>query len=495
MTQNDNNTSTLSPIGTLFSDSWKTMTKSILQVIMLNVLGIAICVVFGIAALIIVVLSGVASTLLQKGAYGLLSLSPSVLTTLGIFGVIFFIIFILISIALQITTILIFAQDGQSSLINKFKKSFSFILPLFLIGIVTWFLTVGGFFLLIIPGILIAILLGFSQFEIILNNQRGLNALRRSTAIISKNFGGIFVRYLILFLIVLGYTIIIGILEGAVGEEAKGILGLINFIINIIWGWFSLSFSIKLYKQAKATVHENNIGSLNWMWIVAILGWLIVGALGFAGYKAFSSGMFKDLAPKAPVSIGTSMQNSIDTMNPEAKIHYDKSAELFKQIQDDKNDPKIVKKLNDENIIELKKAAELDPQNPRIWYNLGNAYTWISTSGSWDDVLASYQKAATLDPQNTIYIDAVADALNGAERYDEAVLQLQNSLRIAKAKGQGESGLTHYRLGVAYLGLKIYDSSKENFGQAIDILEKENTDGGFDTYILQAKKYLSSMPK
>lgn len=215
-------------------------------------------------------------------------------------------------------------------------------------------------------------------------------------------------------------------------------------------------------------------------------------------YKAISSEVLKNaLKQSSATSPGISIQRSIDEMSPKAKLHYDRSTEIFKkmrQLQDSgRSDAEIVaetKRLNDENITELKKALALDPNNPKIWYELGNAYTWISSAGSLEDGLVAYKKAEELDSNNVFYINGVGDMLIKLGRYEEAVLHFQKTLRLTD-----KSGFANLSVAQAYANLKIYDSAREHYEKAIEIFTNENEDGAYDKYILQARKELSSLPK
>lgn len=286
--------SSLSSIGQLFSESWDTFTKSILQFILLNILGIVIYVVLAILAFVILVLTGVGTSLLQKGFSGFATITPATIITLVVVGSLSALIFLIVGAAIQITSILIVDDKAQASLGTKFKKSFGFILPLFIINLLVGLLTLGGFFLFIIPGILISILFSFVQFEVILNNQTGISSLKRSVAIISHNFGAIFIRFLLLFLIATGVTIVVSIFNNIMPPDSKWLIGILSFLFNMGWGWFTLSFSVNLYKQVRFTLDNNQVGNIVWIWIVALLGWLIALAIIFASYKVISSGVLNE---------------------------------------------------------------------------------------------------------------------------------------------------------------------------------------------------------
>jgi len=221
--------------------------------------------------------------------------------------------------------------------------------------------------------------------------------------------------------------------------------------------------------------------------IIAIL--LITGYMGLSMYKGLQLGL-KQINKTTGNFSGSSIQKSLDEMNPQAKIHYDRSQVLFKQIRDAQNDRNKVVKINDENIIELKKAIEIQPNNSKIWYDLGSAYTWVSSNGTLEDGLTAYKKAEELDPNNIVYINGVGDMLIQMGKDEDAILQFQKTLRITDA-----SGYANLSLGIAYKNLKIYDSARQHFQKAIEIFSKNNANGSYDSKILEAQKELASLPK
>ncbi|MBI2330417.1 hypothetical protein HYU94_03425 [Candidatus Daviesbacteria bacterium] len=496
------NNQTLPSIGQLFKDAWQTFTQSILQLFLLNIVGIVIYLALGLLAVLVFILSGAGSSLLQKGLEGAFSglfSSPQALTTTIIIAVIFTVLYAIVGSILQISSILIIDTQGKGSLWNNLKKSFGLIIPLMLVGILTFILSFGALFVLILPALLFYFLLSFVQFEVILNNQRWIGAIKRSVMLVSKHFGAIAIRLVILLLIYFVYSLLVNLL-GKIGPDTAIIVNAISFIINLLLGWFALAYTITLYKQARVGLEQEQGKGIIWMWVITILGWLIAAGIFFAGYKTISSGVLNGIFEKSTglPSPGRSIQRAIEDMQPQTKIHYDKSSELFKQMRElkpgsGKTDAQIVaeiKNLNDENIAELKKALEIEPNNHRIWYELGNAYTWQSSQGRLEDSLTAFKKAEELDSNNVLYINGVGDMLIQMGKYEEAVLHFQKTLRLTD-----KSGYANLSVAQAYAKLKIYDSAKEHYQKAIGIFNTENNDGSFDDEILQAKKELSNLPR
>lgn len=476
------------PVKQLFSDSWQTFTQSALSLFAINIIGIIIELVVVAIAVIAFIISGAGSALLQKGIEGLTAslLSPANLITSAVLAVVVVIVLAVIFSALQIATILIVDAKGKMAVGETIRKSFGLVLPVFLVGFLTGFLTLGSFFVFVFPVILVSFLLGFVHFEIILNNQRWLEAVKRSVLLISKNFGAIFIRTILLWLLYFVVFIVMTMLENLFPEDSQWVVSIFSFFVNLFLGWFALCYQIILYKHAASGMEGVKGKSITWIWILAIVGWLMAIGLGFGSYKLISSELFKNIISKN--------QTTQSTMNEQAKAYVDQSQGFFDQMIANKNNPEMVKKLNDQNLAVLKKALELEPNSAKIYFELGNAYTWLSTEGTLEDGLAAYEAAEKLEPNNITYIDNTAGMLIRLKRYDEAVLKLQKSIRVAEESGT-ESGFTHYSLGLAYAGLKINDSARTHLQKAIDILSAKNKDGRFDDDILRAQQDLSNLPK
>lgn len=92
-----------------------------------------------------------------------------------------------------------------------------------LVSILVGFITLGGFVLLIIPGVLFLIWFHFAELEVVLNNMRGLNALRASHKLVQGRFwatawriisGNLFLTLCYLFSV----TLLIALLTSIAGD-------------------------------------------------------------------------------------------------------------------------------------------------------------------------------------------------------------------------------------------------------------------------------------
>lgn len=289
---------TFPSISQLFKDSWQTFIHSLLQLFFLSIIGILIYLALAVLAILIFILSGAGSYLLKNGLQGIATNLPAafsgpnfttLIIVLVVLAVIFGLISAVVSAVLQIAIIIIVDNQGKAPLGNTLRRSLGLVIPFFLVGLLTFFLIFGAVFLLILPVLLFYFLLAFVQFEVILNNQRWTAAIKRSVTIVSKHFGAILIRLILLILIYIGYLIIVNLLR-RIGPDVAALVSILSFIINLLLGWFSLAYTITLYKQARTGLEQEPGKGIAWMWAIAIIGWLIAIGLGFITYKIISSG-------------------------------------------------------------------------------------------------------------------------------------------------------------------------------------------------------------
>lgn len=301
-------------IGSLFTQAWQTFIKSMLSLFFLNILGIVIYIGLAVIAALIFILSGAGSSILKNGlqeiAVGLSTSPGSTIMIFIVIPVVFGLIYILVGTALSIASILLVDTSGQTSMWSAFKKSFSLIIPLFLVGISTFILNFGALFVFILPLIFFYFLLIFVPFEVVLNNQRWVGAIKRSVLIVSHHFGAILIRLILIALIYIAIAIIIPSLLNKIGPEVQIFVGIISFIINLLLGWYILSYIVTLYKQARVGLEQTPGKSILWMWVIAIIGWLIFAALIIWSWKLISSGLLNNLKSSLAPSLYNQAPNT-----------------------------------------------------------------------------------------------------------------------------------------------------------------------------------------
>lgn len=176
------------------------------------------------------------------------------------------------------TSILLAAGESAEypTIGSKLKRGLQLFTPMLFASLITLFLVYGGLGLFIIPGIIIAIMVSFTMYEIVFTSNRGTDAIRNSVTIISQNFGDLLIRVGVIILISIAINIVTGMISAGLGDDAgPGLASLVSLLIEPIFGLFTLAYYFEVYKEARSATDFNRSSSLTWMWIVSILGWVI----------------------------------------------------------------------------------------------------------------------------------------------------------------------------------------------------------------------------
>ncbi len=93
------------------------------------------------------------------------------------------------------------------------QKSWQLIIPLLIVAVIETLIVLGGFILLVIPGIIFAVWFTFAQTAVVLDGKQGVAALSYSRSLVIGRFWSI-MRLIILgpFIIFLAYLVIISLL-------------------------------------------------------------------------------------------------------------------------------------------------------------------------------------------------------------------------------------------------------------------------------------------
>lgn len=130
-------------------------------------------------------------------------------------------------------------RDQEIGIRESFAKAWPKILSYWWISILVGVITMLGFLLLIIPGIIFSIWFSLASYALVSEEKKGMKALLRSKELVKGYWWKIFWRFLVLTSIVFLITFI---------------AGFIPFIGNIIYIFitpFSVTFSFLIYENLK----------------------------------------------------------------------------------------------------------------------------------------------------------------------------------------------------------------------------------------------------
>ena len=278
-----------------FKISWKSLLLITLAIYAISFAGIAV--------LMIILFGGGALTAINSG--GIDNNLMQVLGTMAPLAIVLFLIYIVLMLVVGVVSgaammLAVDKAEQKPSIGSLLQMGIKLLWPMVLTSLLVAFLTLGGIFVFIIPGIIISVYLVFSNYEVVLNGQKTSQALKNSATIIGQNFGVLFLRYLVVIGIAIAIGMVGGILQGAT-EKVAGLSGLINLVVMVAqmaMSGYVIVYMYFLYKEARALTDFKRPASLSWMWIISIIGWVIgvimMVAMGAGMAALFKSDVFKD---------------------------------------------------------------------------------------------------------------------------------------------------------------------------------------------------------
>ena len=131
----------------------------------------------------------------------------AVLLILGIY-----LLMIFLSTFIGFSLVLLVIKPVRTKLKEIFQEVWKKLWQYFLVTILVGFFVIITSFLLIIPGIIVGVYLTFSSFVFIIEEEKGINALKRSWNLVKGNWWKVFGRIILLNIIIGAiYTILISI--------------------------------------------------------------------------------------------------------------------------------------------------------------------------------------------------------------------------------------------------------------------------------------------
>jgi hypothetical protein len=274
----------LPPWQILWQESWESFTHTWLSYAKLIAIGFALFFVSGMIGLLFALPLGISFLGSHEQTPNHLSVFQSIMfIVLIIWSMLSLLASVIYTMVVPIASVLILDNPNKQNLREILRESKLLFIPYFLTGLMGAFLIMGGFFLLVFPGLLISFFFLFVIYEIVLEKQKGSTALKTSYFLVRNHFWQIVGRYLLVEIIVVLLTSALNKLAGQ-----SSLFLLLSLLFVFAAGWFMQTYLYFLYKQVKtvSTKVDRNV-SMGWIWIVAGLGW----SLFFVSIIAIGEGL------------------------------------------------------------------------------------------------------------------------------------------------------------------------------------------------------------
>ncbi|MBP9719537.1 MAG: hypothetical protein KBD46_03630 [Candidatus Levybacteria bacterium] len=286
----------LSPIKQLFSESWQVFTKSVLRLfiiaisnILLNIFLLALAI---LGAVLVIGPSVIGKLFSGKGSSEVFTalFTPQFFISMGVLFFAYLFVLMLIGIFVYVAEILAVDRHDQPFSFGLVLSKFTVVLiPLIAMQFLLFVLLFGSFFVFVFPAMLFGFFLMFAQYEIIINNQGAIASLKRSTLMVTRHFGGILGRVLLFWLLTVCVLQIIPSVIMQIDSTTGAYIMLLTIPLQVFFMWFGIAYAITLYKQARGGLEAERGSSMWWMWLVALLGWIIFAGVVYGGYKMMTS--------------------------------------------------------------------------------------------------------------------------------------------------------------------------------------------------------------
>lgn len=159
--------------------------------------------------------------------------------------------------------------DPQSSTVgNTFAVAKRYFVPYVVVAILVGLVTMVGFILLIIPGILFAVWFSFTYYMVLLEEKRGTDAMKASRELVRGHWWGVFGRFLFITLVAIVAGGVVGGFLGAAVATFSEIAGVIvASAIQFVLVPVSVAYGYLMYKdlstlpaaEEKATEAEETV--------------------------------------------------------------------------------------------------------------------------------------------------------------------------------------------------------------------------------------------
>lgn len=253
------------PLSTLLSAAWRRFAQHFRQLFWLSLVELGTIILL---ALLIALLG-----------FGWYYIYPNITVIVFVFGALFILSLILLETIFSFSRLAIIATD--ISWRPALRASYSRLPRLLLGQLLAALLVVGGFGLLGVPGIILAMLFIFLPFELMLKDKSLSQSLRQSLA---HSLGHLRTIWWRLGLVALGLALLRRIFGGDTNNDSD--FRLLSQLVEALTSWFWLSYTYELYSRLPAT---RPLSTFAWRNLVIgiVLGWLVLLIGGYALFSIF----------------------------------------------------------------------------------------------------------------------------------------------------------------------------------------------------------------
>jgi len=239
------NAGELPKAGQIFNEAWEIYKKHFKTLVILSLIPTAVVTIL----IALFVGGGIAGVVLK--------INTQALGAVGIvLGIIAFVFAIYLSLWGGVAQL--YAIKDRAEAINwkeAFKRSKHKIGAFFTTSLLSTLAILGGFILLVIPGIIFALWFSQSSYVVVEENLQSAEALKRSKHYVQGRLGMVFGKVFYIVIITIGLFFLLGFILGFIQASAgmkEGSLSWMETVFSIIWTPLPLIYGYLLYNYLRA---------------------------------------------------------------------------------------------------------------------------------------------------------------------------------------------------------------------------------------------------
>lgn len=268
-----------------FVETWKVTNANVIHLLILGAVSLLLFFGFTILMGAVGLVGGFGLGIFTQFSRGIEGVPPAAWEIIALFIFLCLSGFIVISTVVNAALVLILNDYPNKNLgvSTALKHGVRRVIPLFIAGIITFFLITGSFFFLFFPGVAAMFMLSFVGYEIILKDKKPFEALSASATVFLQHTSEIVSRILVFYLVNFALVYMVPGLFSKANSEIVVAVGILSFLIRLYMGWYGMVYSLVLYREASArTDYSKKTSALKWIYVSSVLGWLIIFAIVFA---------------------------------------------------------------------------------------------------------------------------------------------------------------------------------------------------------------------
>lgn len=258
-----------STISDLLKSCWTTFEQVWLKLLLIHLI---LSVVSGFFLIFFTILTGVFSFSLVAGMIGG-EVSSTLIWSLAITILIWIVSSIVITLVTYVVRILVISSSNHvtTSIMQIFNQGLALVPKIFIVNVIIWFLAVGGSMVFVVPGMIIAFLLSFANWEIVVGGTGVRQSLSNSVAIVTQNFSKLAMRWLVAVGIWVISILTVGLISLIIPPAI-----LVTPVLLTAITWYLLVYWTKVYLQAKNVTNFDKPQSMSWMYLISGVGWILM---------------------------------------------------------------------------------------------------------------------------------------------------------------------------------------------------------------------------